>query len=157
MGWFASIIVRELNTFEIAERHRLSIIIAGGFILTHPAIEIVEKKVEMILLGTIAQSLRQLSDYEWLPSSKRQNIEKDTERLRTTYMYFVEIFIPMVLKIEIVHNEPLSFSTVMMKYRELGRTLQKVEKLVVPPYNSQPDIDAKVEWNYHLNRYALER
>ena len=148
--------MRELNTFEIAERQRLSIIIAGGFILTHPGIEIVEKKVEMILLGTIAQSLRQLSDYEWLPSSKKQNIHEATERLRTNYMYFVELILPIVLKIEILHNEPLSFSTVMIKYRELGRRLQKVENLVVPPYNSQPDIDARVEWNYHLNRYALE-
>ena len=134
----------------------MSIIIAGGFILTHPAIEIVEKKVEMILLGTIAQSLRQLSDYEWLPSSKKQKLHEATERLRTNYMYFVELILPIVLKIEILHNEPLSFSNVMMKYRELGRRLQKVEKLVVPPYNSQPDIDASVEWNYHLNKYVLQ-
>ena len=157
LSWFASIIVRELNTFEIAERHRLSILILSGFVKIDSPMGIVHKKVEMIILGVIAQSLEELSNYDSMRvESEKAKIEKDTERLRQNYTYFIELILPIVLKIEILHNEPLSFSTVMMKYRELSRTLQKVENLVVPPYNSQPDIDAQGEWNYYLNRYALE-
>ena len=69
--------MRELNTFEIAERQRLSVIILGGFITTNPR-EIVEKKVEMILLGVIAQCLNQLSHYDGMRVDNEQQLkEKD--------------------------------------------------------------------------------
>ena len=154
LGWFASIVVRELNTFEIAERHRLSIIMMGGFIKSVSPMDIVHKKVEMIILGVIAQSLEELKHYDSMPvdSEKKAEIEKDTEQLRNNYNYFIEIILPVVLQVDI--RTSLNFKTVMDRYFEIGRELHKVEQLVISPYNTELQIDSLVHWDHDLRRYV---
>ena len=154
LSWFASIIVRELNTFEIAERHRLSILILSGFVKIDSPMDIVHKKVEMIILGVIAQSLEELSNYDSMRvESEKAKIEKDTERLRQNYTYFIELILPIVLQVDCI-RESLDFKTVMDKYFELGRELHKIEQLVVTPYNCELNIDSQVEWDDGLKRYV---
>ena len=159
LSWFASIIVRELNTFEIAERHRLSILILSGFVKIDSPMDIVHKKVEMIILGVIAQSLEELSNYDSMrvesekAKSKKAEIEKDTERLRQNYTYFIELILPIVLQVDCIRGS-LNFKTVMDKYFELGRELHKIEQLVVTAYNCELNIDSQVEWDDGLKRYV---
>ena len=154
LSWFASIIVRELNTFEIAERHRLSILILSGFVKIDSPMDIVHKKVEMIILGVIAQSLEELSNYDSMRvESEKAKIEKDTERLRRNYTYFIELILPIVLQVDCIRGS-LNFKTVMDKYFELGRELHKIEQLVVTAYNCELNIDSQVEWDDGLKRYV---
>ena len=154
LSWFASIIWRDLNTFEIAERHRLSILILSGFVKIDSPMDIVHKKVEMIILGVIAQSLEELSNYDSMRvESEKAKIEKDTERLRQNYTYFIELILPIVLHLDCIRGS-LNFKTVMDKYFELGRELHKIEQLVVTPYNCELNIDSQVEWDDGLKRYV---
>ena len=158
LSWFSAIIVRELNTFEIAERHRLSVIILGGFITTNPR-ETVEKKVEMILLGVIAHCLNQLSHYDGMRVDNEQQlkekdkIKEETDMLRKNFTYLTELIMPIVLKVTCM-PQPLDYKTVMDKYLSLGRELQKIEHLVVTPYNCEIKIDGHVHWDYDLKRHV---
>ena len=50
--------------------------------------------------------------------------------------------------------QPLDFKTVMDKYLSLGRELQKIEQLVVVPYNCEIKIDNHAHWDYQLKRFV---
>ena len=69
------------------------------------------------------------------------------------WSYFIGIIMPTVLNV-IRLPQPLDFKTVMDKYLSLGRELQKIEQLVVVPYNCEIKIDNHVHWDYDLRRFV---
>ena len=50
LNWLSSVIIRELNTFELAERRRLSCDVIAGFVLVENTKNIVQKKIAMVIL-----------------------------------------------------------------------------------------------------------
>ena len=85
--------------------------------------------------------------------SKKANIEAETDMLRQNFTYLTELIMPIVLQVTCM-PQPLDYKTVMDKYLSLGRELQKIEQLVVVPYNCEIKIDNHVHWDYDLRRFV---
>ena len=64
LNWMSSIVIRELNTFELAERRRLSCDVIAGFVLAENTKNIVQKKIEMVILSVCIQAKTQLSHHD---------------------------------------------------------------------------------------------
>jgi len=57
-------VIRELNTFELAERERLSREVLAGFIKVEDPLKIVRMKIEAILFGVIHQGLAEIEHFQ---------------------------------------------------------------------------------------------
>ena len=74
LNWLSSIVIRELNTFELAERRRLSCDVIAGFVLVENTKNIVQKKIELVILAVCIQAKSQLNHHD---SCDQNPIEKE--------------------------------------------------------------------------------
>ena len=158
LSWFSSIIIRELNQFELAERKRLSFDVQAGFVKVENCKETVQKKIEMILVAVIIQAKMELSDHDGdlqRPVEKAKN-EWQMTTLRKQSKYVMEIILPCVMHVKVC---PLIEQTVdgfMNKYRELNRELKHRENYTVSLYNNERSVMDVVEWDKNKGEYKLK-
>ena len=145
LSWFSSIIIRELNQFELAERRRLSFDVQAGFVKIEHCKEIVQKKVEMIVVAVIIQALMELSENEWQMAT-----------LRTNLRYFIDIILPFVMHVKVFPLIEQTVDGMMNKYREFNRELKFLENYTVSSYNNERSVMDVVEWDDQKGEYTLK-
>ena len=97
--WFANIWHRELTSFEMAERKRLSYSIKLKLITALQVPKLIESKMHLIILGAMTQSLKEIEHYDKLEDgTEKEYMKKATMRLKINFKYLVEVVIPYSLK-----------------------------------------------------------
>ena len=130
LNWLSSIVIRELNTFELAGRRRLSCDVIAGF---------VQKKIELVILAVCIQAKSQLNHHD---SCDQNPTEKDKntwqiERLRKTLKYFIDIIVPFSVNLKNFVSVEQSLAHHSLRYTELNRELKTLENYVVSSYNNE--------------------
>ena len=137
---------RELNIFEQAERKRIAFDIMSGFIKKEDIFTILKRKIELILLGVIAQSVTELRHYEG--NVENTTAENDAiQRLQLNLDYLIETIIPVTLNMNFLEGVKVNVETITKMYYQIGRNLNKVENRVVPGYNVEFEVDRVARWN----------
>ena len=85
LSWFSSVIIRELNQFELAEHRRLSFDVQAAFVLVENCKVIVQKKVELIFVAVVIQAKMELSHHDDALQNPVEKARNDWQmtRLRT--------------------------------------------------------------------------
>jgi hypothetical protein len=136
LNWLSSVIIRELNTFELAERRRLSCDVIAGFVLAENTKNIVQKKIEMVILTVCIQAKTELSHHdsgEWHPTEMDWQIET----LRKNLKYLIDIIVPFSVNLKNFVSVEQSLADHQLRYTELNRELKTLENYVVSPYNNE--------------------
>ena len=103
LKWFSNIWHRELSRFEMAEGKRLSYSIKLNLIAKEDVPTLIEYKIQLIVLGAMTQSLKEIEHYDKLEDGiEKEYMKKDMMRLKTNMKYLVEIVIPHGLKMSIM-------------------------------------------------------
>ena len=159
LKWFSNILHRELSRFEMAERKRLSYSIKLNLIAKEDVPTLLEYKMQLIVLGAMTLSLKELEHYEKLEDGiEKEYMKKDMMRLRTNMNYLVEIVIPHGLKMSIMLkglNVDSSTST-LSRYQEIAYDIKVVEQWIVHPFNAEDNVEALVEWDNVTLQYKLK-
>lgn len=136
LNWLSAVIIRELNTFELAERRRLSCDVKAGFVLVENTKNIVQKKIEMVILTVCIQAKTQLSHHD---SCHENPTEKDwqIEILRKNLKYLIDIIVPFSVNLKNFVSVERSVADDQLRYTELNRELKTLENYVVSPYNNE--------------------
>ncbi len=92
MNWLSSVIIRELNIFELAERRRLSCDVIAGFVLAESTKNIVQKKIEMVILTVCIQAKTELSHHDSGDENPTE-MHWQIETLRKNLKYLIDIFV----------------------------------------------------------------
>jgi hypothetical protein len=142
LNWFSSIIIRELNTFELAERRRLSFDVRAGFVIIENCPGILRKKIELIFVAVVIQAkteLRHHDEEEQNPVEKEKN-SWQMERLRKNLKYFIEIIAPFAVNLKGLPPVEHPVEDHCNRYRELNRELKTLENYCVSPYNNERSV-----------------
>ena len=158
LSWFSSVIIRELNQFELAERRRLSFDVQAAFVLVENCKVIVQKKVELIFVAVVIQAKMELSHHDDALQNPVEKARNDWQmtRLRKKLKYFLEIIAPFAMHMK---GLPLIEQTVdgmMDKYRQLNRELKCLENYIVSPYNNERSVMDVAEWDEKNGEYKLK-
>ena len=156
LSWFSAVMVREYNSFELAERRRLSFDVQAGFVQVENCKKIVDKKVELIFVAVVIQCQMELSSYDepdQNPVEKKKN-EWLITRLRKNLKYLVEIVGPFVLKLKI-DGDVKNIEAMKDRYVVLNRELRGLENYTVSPYNNEKSVMDIVKWDDKLSEYRL--
>ena len=133
LNWFAAIVVRELNMFELAERRRLSADVKIGLVRIEDVKAIVAAKVEIVLLGVINQSLTELRHFSEMPTSASKVKEEPAmKRLKTNLEYLINIAVPFGLELEFSDRAEKAVEGAIAKRNELSRASLHLEGYVTP-------------------------
>ena len=156
---FSNILHRELSRFEMAERKRLSYSIKLNLIAKEDVPTLMEYKMQLIVLGAMTLSLKELEHYEKLEDGiEKEYMKKDMMRLRTNMNYLVEIVIPHGLKMSIMLkglNVDSSTST-LSRYLAIAYDIKVVEQWIVHPFTAEDNVEALVEWDNVTLQYKLK-
>ena len=139
LNWLSSIVIRELNTFELAERRRLSCDVIAGFVLAENTKNIVQKKIELVILAVCIQAKSQLNHHDSCdenPTEKEQN-NWQIEILRKNLKYLIEFIVPFSVNFKNFVKVEHSVADLQLHYTELNRDLKILENYVVSPYNNE--------------------
>jgi len=147
--------VRELNTFENAERNRLSKDVQAGLVDPKNSIEIIQIKVEMILLAVMTQTLTMIEGYEAQVEMTDQDIAT-LSRAKLNFGYLTDIVIPYTLQLSFIDGIELSSAKVLELYYMLSRKVQKLENRVVVAYNSEPEVKNMMHWCNIEQKYTID-
>jgi hypothetical protein len=158
LSWFSSVIIRELNQFELAERRRLSFDVQAAFVLVENCKDIVQKKVELIFVAVVIQAKMELSHHDDALQNPVEKVGNDWQmtRLRNNLKYFIEIIAPFAMHLK---GLPLIEQTVdgmWNKYRQLNRELKCLENYIVSPYNNERSVMDVAEWDEKNGEYKLK-
>ena len=158
LSWFSSVIIRELNQFELAERRRLSFDVQAAFVLVENCKVIVQKKVELIFVAVVIQAKMELSHHDDALQNPVEKARNDWQmtRLRNKLKYFIEIIAPFAMHMK---GLPLIEQTVdgmMDKHRQLNRELKLLENYIVSPYNNERSVMDVAEWDEKNGEYKLK-
>ena len=136
LNWLSPVIIRELNTFELAERRRLSCDAIAGFVLAENTKNIVQKKIEMVILTVCIQAKTELSHHD---SGDENPTEMDwqIETLRKNLKYLIDIIVPFSVNLKNFVSVEQSIADHQLRYTELNRELKTLENYVVSPYNNE--------------------
>ena len=136
LNWLSSIVIRELNTFELAERRRLSCDVIAGFVLAENTKNIVQKKIEMVILTVCIQAKTELSHHD---SGDENPTEMDwqIETLRKNLKYLIDIIVPFSVNLKNFVSVEQSIADHQLRYTELNREIKTLENYVVSPYNNE--------------------
>ena len=133
LNWLSAVVIRELNTLELAERRRLSCDVMGGFVLLKDTKNIVQKKIEMVILTVCIQAKTELSHHDENQTEKDWQIEI----LRKNLKYLIEFIVPFSVNIKNFVKVEHSVADLQLHYTELNRDLKNLENYVVSPYNNE--------------------
>ena len=147
--------VRELNTFELAERQRLSHDVVAGFVKSEHTIEIVRLKIQIILLGVITQTLSMVQQYDEQVEKTTKDIEQ-CDRLKTNFYYLSDIIIPHTLEMDFLDGIKLTVESGLEMYLSLSRKVTLMEHRAVPNYNSEHNVQKMLRWDNAANKYMIE-
>ena len=134
LSWLSSIVIRELNTLELAERRRLSCDVNAGFVSVENTKSIVQKKIEMVILTVCIQAKTQLSHHD---SGDQTEKDWQIEILKKNLRYLIDIIVPFSVNLKnfvSVEQLPADHS---LRYSELNRELKALENYVVSSYNNE--------------------
>ena len=137
LNWLSAVIIRELNTFELAERRRLSCDVNAGFVSVENTKSIVQKKIEMVILTVCIQAKTQLSHHD---SGDQTEKDWQIEILRKNLRYLIDIIVPfsVTLKNFVTVERPVADD--QLRYTELNRELKTLENYVVSTYNNERSV-----------------
>ena len=147
--------VRELNTFELAERQRLSQDVVAGFVKREHTIEIMRLKIQIILLGVITQTLSMLRQYDEQVEKTPKDVEQ-SDRLRVNFYYLVEVVIPYTLDMDFLDGVKVTVESTLEMYLTLSRKVTSIESRAVPNYNSEHNVQKMLRWDVETNKYVIE-
>ena len=156
--WFANIWHRELMSFEMAERKRLSYGIQLQLITALQVPKLIESKIHLIILGAMTQSLKEIEHYDKLEDGiEKEYITKATMRLKINLNYLVEIVIPYSLKMGgmLKGLNVDSSSSTLSRYLEIAREIKVIEQWIIQPFNAEDNVGALVEWDLENGVYKL--
>ena len=159
VDWFCNIWHRELTSFEIAERKRLSYSIELNLIAREDVPTLMEYKMQLIILGAMTQSLKEIEHYDGLEDGiEKEYMKKDMMRLKTNMKYLVEIVIPHGLKMSIMLKGLTvdSSTSTLSRYLEIAYDIKVVEQWIVHPFNDEDNVGALVEWDNETLQYKLK-
>ena len=143
----------------MAERKRLSYSIKLNLIAKEDVPTLMEYKMQLIVLGAMTLSLKELEHYDKLEDGiEKEYMKKDMMRLRTNMKYLVEIVIPHGLKMSIMLkglNVDSSTST-LSRYVDIAYDIKVVEQWIVHPFNAEDNVEALVEWDNVTLQYKLK-
>ena len=134
LNWLSAVIIRELNTFELAERRRLSCDVNAGFVSVENTKSIVQKKIEMVILTVCIQAKTQLSHHD---SGDQTEKDWQIEILRKNLRYLIDIIVPFSVNLKNFVSVERSVADDQLRYTELNRELKTLENYVVSPYNNE--------------------
>ena len=159
LKWFSNILHRELSSFEMAERKRLSYSIKLNLIAKEDVPTLIEYKMQLIVLGAMTLSLEELEHFDKLEDGiEKEYKKKDMMRLKTNMNYLVVIVIPHELKMSIMLkglNVDSSTST-LSRYVDIAYDIKVVEQWIVHPFNAEDNVEALVEWDNVTLQYKLK-
>ena len=159
LKWFANILHRELSSFEMAERKRLSYSIKLNLIAKEDVPTLIEYKIQLIVLGAMTLSLKELEHYDKLEDGiEKEYMKKDMMRLKTNMKYLVEIVIPHGLKMSIMLKGLTvdSSTSTLSRYLAIADDIKVVEQWIVHPFNDEENVGALVEWDNETLQYKLK-
>ena len=136
LNWVSSVTIRELNTFELAERRRLSCDVIAGFVLAENTKNIVQKKIEMVILTVCIQAKTELSHHDSGDESPTE-MDWQIETLRKDLNYLIDIIVPFSVNLKNFVSVEQSLADHQLRYTELNRELKTLENYVVSPYNNE--------------------
>ena len=157
--WYANIWHRELTSFEMAERKRLSYSIKLKLITALQVPKLIESKIHLIILGAMTQSLKEIEHYDSLEDgTEKDYLKKATMRLKTNLKYLVEIVIPHGLKMSVMLKglNVDSSSSTLSRYFEIAHDIKVIEKWIIQPFNAEDNVGALVEWDLENGVYKLK-
>ena len=134
LNWLSAVIIRELNTFELAERRRLSCDVKAGFVLVENTKNIVQKKIEMVIR---IQAKTQLSHHD---SGDQTEKDWQIEILRKNLRYLIDIIVPFSVNLKNFVSVERSAADDQLRYTELNRELKTLENYVVSTYNNERSV-----------------
>ena len=136
LNWLSSIVIRELNTFELAERRRLSCDVVAGFVLAENTKNIVQKKIELVILAVCIQAKSQLNHHD---SCDQNPIEKEKNNWQMEILRnnLIDIIVPISVNLKNFINVEQSPADHSLRYSELNRELKALENHVVSVYNNE--------------------
>ena len=156
--WFANTWHRELTSFEMAERKRLTYGIKLKLITAPQVPKLIEFKIHLIILGAMTQSLKEIEHYDKLEDGiEKEYITKATMRLKINLKYLVEIVIPHSLKMSgmLKGLNVDSSSSTLSRYLEIAREIKVIEQWIIQPFNADDNVGALVEWDLENGVYKL--
>jgi hypothetical protein len=159
LKWFANILHRELSSFEMAERKRLSYSIKLSLIDYEDVLTLMFDKVQLIVLGAMTLSLEELEHFDKLEDGiEKEYKKKDMMRLKTNMNYLVEIVIPHGLKMSgMLKGLTVDSSTsTLSRYLAIADDIKVVEQWIVHPFNDEDNVGALVEWDNETLQYKLK-
>ena len=137
LNWLSAVIIRELNTFELAERRRLSCDVNAGFVSVENTKSIVQKKIEMVILTVCIQAKTQLSHHD---SGDQTEKDWQIEILRKNLRYLIDIIVPFSVNLKNFVSVERSVADDQLRYTELNRELKTLENYVVSTYNNERSV-----------------
>jgi hypothetical protein len=137
LNWLSAVIIRELNTFELAERRRLSCDVKAGFVLVENTKSIVQKKIEMVILTVCIQAKTQLSLHDSCDQTEK---DWQIEILRKNLKYLIDIIVPFSVNLKNFVSVERSVADDQLRYTELNRELKTLENYVVSTYNNERSV-----------------
>jgi hypothetical protein len=157
--WFANIWHRELMSFEMAERKRLSYSTKLKLITALQVPKLIESKIQLIILGAMTQSLKEIEHYDKLEDGiEKEYITKATMRLKINLKYLVDMVIPVSLKMSGMLKDLNvdSSSSTLSRYLEIAREIMVIEQWVIQPFNAEDNVGDLVEWDVEKGVYKLK-
>lgn len=137
LNWLSAVIIRELNTFELAERRRLNCDVNAGFVSVENTKSIVQKKIEMVILTVCIQAKTQLSHHD---SGDQTEKDWQIEILRKNLRYLIDIIVPFSVNLKNFVSVERSVADDQLRYTELNRELKTLENYVVSTYNNERSV-----------------
>lgn len=127
----------------------------AGFI-KHPPHEIVQKKIEAILICVICQGKSEIEDLRPRIDTATEAEKAQVKRTQTNLEYLTEMVIPEVLQLSFLDGVELTVESSTKLYLELTRELTRLENLSVPSYNSERCVDSIVKWCNVERKYVMD-
>ena len=119
--------------------------------------EIINAKVEIIIVGVVNQALMELRHYNDLPNSAKKVKEEPAMRmLKTNLEYFMNIVVPFGLELKFLDSVEKIVEGTIYKHNELSRSLFHIENYVIPCYNSEKPVMELVEGGESVQKNELQ-
>jgi len=129
--------------------------VQAGLVDPKNSIEIIQIKVEMILLAVMTQTLTMIEHFE--AQVEKTAVDKESlSRAKLNFGYLTDIVIPYTLQLSFIDGVELSSAKVLQLYYMLSRKVQKLENRVVCSYNSEPDVKAMMHWSELEHKYTID-
>ena len=129
---------------------RLSNDVQSGFVAVENCKMLVGQKIELIILGVVAQSLQDIQAFAAKENAGLSMVEWNLwKRMDVNLGYLVDLIEPMVLKLYIFEafEEPLKFEMVNAVYHHKAKQLSYIQNYSVATCNAQTKLSENgVEW-----------